>query len=141
MLLAIFKRKAIGAMLALFVYLLMRAICLWLYSSIQRSYFEETKDDEYPLTYKYSPSEWFSETITKEVDPYLYENTAFNKVSSDLLAELSTNDFSKHKTKLINVFIDAIKICQSKNIFKKSNDLIYLFIYLWSVIVMRQRTY
>lgn len=37
-------------------------------------YFNKVKDINYPLTYKYSPSEWFSESLTKQDDDFIFNN-------------------------------------------------------------------
>lgn len=43
------------------------------------SYLDKKKDDRYYLTYKYSPAEWFSETLRS--DSLICGNTFFNEIS------------------------------------------------------------
>ncbi|ERT11653.1 DUF4303 domain-containing protein [Photorhabdus temperata] len=91
------------------------------------NHFHSVKDNEYPLTYKYSPSEWFSESISKNDDKYIYNNTALSMVSAELLASSNDYDFIKHRDSVIRVFINAMNHCISKNIFQKGSSAIYLF--------------
>ncbi|WP_058910610.1 DUF4303 domain-containing protein [Entomohabitans teleogrylli] len=91
------------------------------------SHLNKVKDNNYPLTYKYSPSEWFSETICSDVDLFIYNNNAFSDVSADLLANSAKTDFDFHRKKVIACCLEAMKSCIEKNIFNKSDGLIYLF--------------
>ncbi|HBA7973795.1 TPA: hypothetical protein J1004_004372, partial [Escherichia coli] len=65
------------------------------------SHFNKVKDNNYPLTYKYSPSEWFSETICSDTDSFIYNNNTFSDVAVDLLASSTKTDFDFHRKKVI----------------------------------------
>lgn len=91
------------------------------------SHFNKVKDDEYPLTYKYSPSEWFSETIRNEMDPFIYNNKAFSDVSAELLSNSNREDFELHKEKVIASCLESMKFCIENKVFEKADELIYLF--------------
>lgn len=93
------------------------------------TYFEEKKDDTYPLTNKYSPAEWFSETISKDDDEYLYNNVAFSSVSS-MMMKFSLSDEHEEdndKNNIAKVCINAMKFCIKNNLFQKPESTIYLF--------------
>ncbi|MCC8381972.1 DUF4303 domain-containing protein [Xenorhabdus sp. PB30.3] len=93
-------------------------------------HFESVKDDEYPLTYKYSPAEWFSETISEGDDEYLYKNTAFASVSSQMMAFSMSDEFEEDdgRDDVIKACLNAIRYCIDENIFQKPKLTIYLFI-------------
>lgn len=91
------------------------------------SYFERTKDSTHPLTNKYSPAEWFSETISKNDDDYLYNNIAFSSVSS-MMMEFSISDyFEENKNDISETCINAMINCIKNDIFQKPESTIYLF--------------
>ncbi|MDE9545362.1 DUF4303 domain-containing protein [Xenorhabdus bovienii] len=90
-------------------------------------HFQSVKDDEYPLTYKYSPSEWFSETISVDADEYSYKNTAFSSLSSQMMAFSMSDEFEENRDDVIKACLNAIRHCINENIFQKPKSIIYLF--------------
>ncbi len=92
-------------------------------------YFEKTRDNNHPLTNKYSPAEWFSETITENDDEYLYKNIAFSSVSS-MMMEFSISDYfedNKDRNNISETCINAMINCIKNDIFQKPESTIYLF--------------
>ncbi|MDE9463409.1 DUF4303 domain-containing protein [Xenorhabdus bovienii] len=97
------------------------------------THFQSVKNDEYPLTYKYSPAEWFSETISEDDVAYLYKNIAFSSVSSQMMAFSMSDEFEEDEDRddVIKACLSAIRHCIDENIFQKPKSIIYLFIYLF----------
>lgn len=91
------------------------------------SFYNDMKDIEYPLTYKYKPSEWFSETIKESEDPFLCNNVAFSTINSYLRGSFSVSDFNNNKEMVIKACIEALHDCIENLFFKKDKHLVYMF--------------
>lgn len=91
-----------------------------------KSHFDDVKDEAYPLTYKFSPAEWFSETIFD--DDFVNNNEAFASISSQLSQEsINSGDFTLHKNTVEESCKLALLHCIENGVFKKADDTIYLF--------------
>ena len=90
------------------------------------AHYQDVKDDEYPLTYKFSPAEWFSETLYD--DHFINNNEAFTSISEFLFKESSNcKDFSLYKSFIEESCKLAILYCIENNVFRKPENTIYLF--------------
>src|SRR3712207_6125314 len=61
-----------------------------------KNFYSIAMDKEYPLTYKFMPSEWFSETLTLSDDEKIYSNFFFKDIETLLRNKESNfyyNDF------------------------------------------------
>ena len=88
------------------------------------SYYTHTLDPEYPLTFKFMPSEWYSETIKLEEDEILYNNTFFKEIEEEL-RKIQFGERSKIPN-LYKQLIEAMKYCISTGVFPKKESNIYL---------------
>ncbi|MBD2806961.1 DUF4303 domain-containing protein [Xenorhabdus sp. ZM] len=90
-------------------------------------HYQSVKGGKYPLTYKYSPAEWFSETISINEDQYLYEGTAFSHLSAQLLHFSMSDEFEENRGNIVQSCLNAIRYCIDEGIFKKGKSTVYLF--------------
>lgn len=83
----------------------------------------------YPLTYKYSPAEWFSETLSNIDDEYLYNNTAFSSVSLQMMNFSMSDEFEENENRenVIQACLRAIKQCLDITKFQTSKPSLFLF--------------
>ncbi len=83
-------------------------------------------NDPYYLTYKFSPAEWYSETVKD--DPIIKNNKFFAEISKSLYTYVmkKKTDIDTHRDKFEETCISSLKYCISTNAFEKQ-DAFYLF--------------
>ena len=81
-------------------------------------FYDLVMDTEYPLTYKFMPSEWFSETLKLSDDEKIYSNYFFKEIEEVLK--------SKESNFYYNDFLDAMKYCVEQQIFPFKDHSIFL---------------
>jgi len=86
------------------------------------SYLEKKKNDEYYLTYKFSPAEWFSETLRNDV--IIYKNIYFEKVSH-LLKKMALSNYN-YEEMFIDYCISALKEFKCNNEIEKNKLLLFM---------------
>lgn len=81
-------------------------------------FYDLVVDKEYLLTYKFMPSEWFSETLKLSDDEKIYSNHFFKEIE-EVLRNKESNFY-------YNDFLDAMKHCVEHQIFPKKDHFIFL---------------